>query len=209
MISKRYSSDLLSQDRRLPTLDALRGFALFGIMFVNMTWFTGFAVLSPEQRQQLGTETIDQVTYWLIEVLVAGKFWTIFAFLFGTGAAIQFSKYQNDVLTWKRLYLRRVVILFLLGFAHAVLLWFGDIVGLYAAVGWIVLLMVNRSGKVSLILGLAFLAAPILQMAIQLLLHQYWGDPHATDPGHGPMEMLPAFSTGSYSSVLAANWQFL
>ncbi len=60
---------------RIDLLDALRGFALLGIMFVNMTWFTGYAVLSPEQRAALGSPVIDNIVGLLIQVLVGDKFW--------------------------------------------------------------------------------------------------------------------------------------
>ena len=57
---------------RIDLLAALRGFALLGIMFVNMTWFTGFAVLGVEQRAELGTAAIDAVTYWVVHFAVDG-----------------------------------------------------------------------------------------------------------------------------------------
>ena len=51
----------IEQSERLAVLDFLRGFALFGIMFVNMTWFTGFAVMSAAERQQFRTAGLDGV----------------------------------------------------------------------------------------------------------------------------------------------------
>ena len=70
---------------RIASIDVLRGFALLGIMFVNMTWFTGFAVLGPDERTALGTGQIDAVTAWLVHFAVDGKFWSLFALLFGVG----------------------------------------------------------------------------------------------------------------------------
>ncbi len=195
---------------RLQLLDVIRGFALFGIMFVNMTWFTGFAVLSPEQRENLGTERVDEVINWMIEIFVAGKFWTIFAFLFGVGVALQFSRQRdNDQKNFMGHYVRRLSVLLLLGLAHAVFLWFGDIVSLYAASGFVLLIFVSRSKKTALIWGAILLVAPMLQMAIWLLIHNLTADANAQDPGHGPAELLQFFATGSYSEAFAANWAFL
>lgn len=201
---------------RIQLLDAVRGFALFGIMFVNMTWFTGFAVLSSQQKNALGTARIDEVTNWLIEVFIAGKFWTIFAFLFGVGAAIHFQRFESKLQNsesasraFKRLYIRRLVALLLIGLLHAILIWFGDIVSLYAASGFALLFFINRPKRSALHWGCVLMLAPILQLGILLFIDQ-WVD--AVNPqvhGHGPAELLPYFASGSYRDVLLANWAFL
>lgn len=199
----------LKSTDRIVALDAIRGFALFGIMFVNMTWFTGFAVLSPEQRKGLGTERIDEIVYWLVHVLVDGKFWSIFAFLFGVGVAIQYRRSQKSGQQFTGLFVRRLSILLSIGLAHAAFLWFGDIVSLYAAAGFVLLIFVARSDRTVLIWGGILLVAPILQMAIWLVVHLLTGDPNARDPGHGPGELLYLFGEGSYVQVFSANWEFL
>ena len=86
------NANLPATNERNGLLDALRGFALFGIMFVNITWFSGYAVLSAEQRSALGTETIDTIVAWLVHVAVDSKFWSLFALLFGLGFAIQLER---------------------------------------------------------------------------------------------------------------------
>ncbi len=194
---------------RIVLLDTIRGFALFGIMFINMTWFTGFAVLSNAQRERLGTLEIDETVNWLVEVLVAGKFWTIFAFLFGVGIAIQFERQGSSPRQFKRQFVRRIFFLLLMGLGHAIFLWFGDIVSLYAAAGIIVLFFISRSASSALIWGLILLVAPIAQLALWLFFYSFTEVADATDPGHGPAALLPVFGSGSYREVFAANWQFL
>src|SRR5690606_27392931 len=70
--------------QRLPLLDVLRGFALPGIALMNIEWFT-------RPPGELGdgvpaqAEGLEYATGWLVHVLVQGKFWLLFALLFGAG----------------------------------------------------------------------------------------------------------------------------
>ena len=196
---------------RLRLLDAMRGFALLGILFVNLTWFTGFAVLSPEERVALGTESIDAIVYWLINVLVDSKFWTLFALLFGVGIAIQSERAQQRGVAFAPLFVRRMLILLLIGLAHAVFIWFGDIVSLYAFVGLGLLLFLRCDERRLLGWGLALVLSPIAVSGAWLAVHLATVDPAApaVNPGHGPAEMLARFSAGTYLQALDANWQFL
>src|SRR4051794_24069374 len=70
---------------RYPVLDVLRGFALLGILLVNMEDFsaTNVAGLAPVWSDQP-----DQVVNWLLRFAAEGKFRALFAFLFGIGFAL-------------------------------------------------------------------------------------------------------------------------
>lgn len=196
---------------RIVVLDALRGFALFGILFVNMTWFTGYAVLSPEQRQALGTAGIDGVVSWLIQFLVNNKFWSLFALLFGIGAAVQYDRAKTRGDAFERLFARRVAVLLFIGLLHAVFIWFGDIISLYAVAGFAILLFRRWSGRAILICAAVCLVAPIVQGGVWLAIDQMVRDPSAArvDPGYGPGELLVYFGSGTYAEAFKANWAFL
>jgi len=79
----------VSTQERVRLLDALRGFAILGILLANMLLFSGYFFLSSESVAQLGTATADHIAVFLIDVLVDGKFYSLFSFLFGVGFAIQ------------------------------------------------------------------------------------------------------------------------
>ncbi|MCZ6816860.1 MAG: DUF418 domain-containing protein, partial [Planctomycetota bacterium] len=200
---------------RIALLDGLRGFALLGILFVNMTWFTGFAVLSSEQRIALGTSGVDAVVYWLIHCLIDGKFWSLFALLFGAGAAVQMARSEARSKArggrFRPFYLRRLTVLLVVGLAHGVLVWFGDIVGIYAVVGFAMLFFVRCSDRAVLAWAAVCMAAPIVQGGIWLVAYQSAGATAvpAIDPGHGPAELLGSFGGGGYWEAFAANWAFL
>ncbi|THF86457.1 DUF418 domain-containing protein [Deinococcus sp. KSM4-11] len=112
--------------RRSPLPDVLRGVALAGILIVNMQDFAGF-----REWTQTGPDRVAQV---ITDTLANGRFISIFAMLFGWGAAGLIAR-QGP---WT--FLRRHAVLLAVGAAHYVLVWHGDIISLYALLGVLVLL---------------------------------------------------------------------
>lgn len=117
--------------QHIPQLDALRGFALFGILIVNAPFFfapdgnfgTYFLQTFPGWQNRLA----EFVTSWLFD----GKFILIFSFLFGWGLHTQMGRGPS----FAPCYFRRLLGLFLIGLAHAVFLFVGDILVTYAILG--------------------------------------------------------------------------
>ncbi len=210
MIDSNGALPTRSEDRIL-LLDVLRGFALFGILFVNMTWFTGYAVIGADERAALGTQGIDSVTAFLIHVFVDSKFWSLFALLFGVGFAIQCRRAAARDAAFAPYFSRRMIILLAIGLLHAVFIWFGDIVSLYAATGLVLLVFCRASDRAVLRWAIIGLLLPVLVSAGWLAAELMSGpqDAPAVDPGHGPAELLVYFGGGTYAEVLSANWAFL
>jgi uncharacterized protein len=71
---------------RLDLLDALRGFALCGILIANLEGFTGAYLLSPPE---LSAQPIARAILFLNNWLIEGKFYALFSMLFGIGFALQ------------------------------------------------------------------------------------------------------------------------
>ncbi|MFO7538746.1 MAG: DUF418 domain-containing protein [Chloroflexota bacterium] len=124
---------------RIQIIDSLRGFALLGILLVNMALFINpiYKVLFPLPPD---TPLMDQVVSWLIRLLAEGKFYPLFSLLFGLGFAIQFGRAQERNRRIVPLYMRRMFFLLLIGAAHAFLVWTGDILILYALLGFLLIL---------------------------------------------------------------------
>ena len=124
---------------RIQIIDSLRGFALLGILLVNMALFINpiYEVLFP-----LGPEAswLDRAADWLIRLLAEGKFYSLFSLLFGLGFAIQFGRAQERNTSIVPLYMRRMFFLLLFGMAHAFLIWTGDILIIYALLGFVLIL---------------------------------------------------------------------
>jgi uncharacterized protein len=139
---------------RLLLMDALRGFALLGILLMNIEFFS-----RPMHDFTAGlgaTEGADGLAGWIVYVFVQGKFWVLFSLLFGMGFALMRERLEADGRPFARLYLRRTLALAAIGVAHIVLLWPGDILLAYALTALCLMLFMPLSGRWLWILGLLF-----------------------------------------------------
>ena len=118
---------------RIPALDVLRGIAVAGILFANVLVFFGLVFLPAERAAALPTAEADVVVRFLERVLVEGKFYSIFSLLFGIGFGLQLARGGEAALPRFR---RRLRILLAIGAIHAFLIWSGDILMLYALLGF-------------------------------------------------------------------------
>jgi len=117
---------------RLIAIDALRGFAVFGILVVNILFF---AVPIPWISSAHWTGPADRVAMFVIEVFFTAKFYTTFAILFGFGFGLQMIRAEIADRPFLRIYVRRILFLLLIGILHASLIWYGDILHVYALLG--------------------------------------------------------------------------
>ena len=120
---------------RLRTLDGLRGFALLGILLVNILYWSGWALMSPAQQVELAGEDGRRAFGFIERLLLDGKFYTLFSLLFGIGCALQLRRLGAEGHDGTRIYLRRMAVLLAIGWAHTLLVWDGDILVLYALLG--------------------------------------------------------------------------
>lgn len=154
---------------RIQLLDALRGFAVCGILLVNMPVFMGYYYLTPPQQATLPFAVADKITMLLIHFFVEGKFYTIFSLLFGIGFAVQLLRAEEKGNSFLPHYLRRLSVLFLIGLAHLLLLWTGDILVAYALTGFVLLLFRRKSNRILLIWAVVLLWLPVVQYALVLI----------------------------------------
>ena len=73
---------------RIELLDALRGFALFGILLANILYWSGWGAMTEEQRIAFAGAEAVTWQYRFHHLLMDGKFYTIFSLLFGVGFAL-------------------------------------------------------------------------------------------------------------------------
>lgn len=153
----------MSQPRQaLP--DQLRGFALLGIIVVNMP----FLAVSNVGTWELQLSNLsDKVVAFLIVALAQGKFYLLFAFLFGYSLTLILKSSSTNSINR---YLRRLIGLAVLGAGHAYLFFIGDILMSYALLGLVLLLFIGRSTRTvlfasafSYFIGLALLALVFLE----------------------------------------------
>ena len=79
----------IEPQKRIEMLDILWGFALLGILFNNILFFSGYGFLNQEQ---FSTYKLDHRLYQLLDIVITGKFMTLFSLLFGAGFYIQIKK---------------------------------------------------------------------------------------------------------------------
>ncbi|NOJ92180.1 DUF418 domain-containing protein [Corallococcus coralloides] len=149
----------VDSSERLALLDTLRGFALCGVFISNvMVWFSGRVFLPREQTLAAmnNASLADTVAWQAYVFLVAGKFITLFSFLFGLGFAVQLGRAEARGTSITPLYVRRLGVMLVLGLSHLFLIWYGDILSTYAVLGFGLLLFRGRSERTLLVCALLF-----------------------------------------------------
>ncbi len=132
---------------RIARIDALRGLAVFGILLVNLWSYTWgyeslrYGILPPD------ASLFDVAAIAFTAFFAEQKFYPIFAFLFGASAMLIAQSIHARTGRWseaQRLYKRRLWWLLACGVLHGALIWFGDILTLYALVAfWVLLGMIG------------------------------------------------------------------
>ncbi len=185
---------------RITEVDIVRGFALFGVLLVNMYGFGADSIA--------WNAPLDQLAFTIMHVFFDSKSWTLFCMLFGFGFAVQLQRADARGLPILPTSLRRLAVLFAFGAVHT-LLYDGDILMLYAELG-LGLLVVRRLPTRGLLL-----------LAVGLML--VFPAAHLATPGRQPggMEEIESvadaraqleleksthvYVTGSLSEVVAYN----
>ncbi|MGL5563560.1 MAG: DUF418 domain-containing protein [Tannerellaceae bacterium] len=139
------------QKERITVIDALRGFALLGVILIHMVQHYGIfsgprAVLYPQ---------VDSIVSWIAANLIMGRFINIFAFLFGLSFFIQMDRAKQKGVDFRKRFVWRMFILFLIGVIGN-LFYTGDILSIYACFGVLMVWLYRYKNKVLLVL-VAFL----------------------------------------------------
>lgn len=192
---------------RITLLDALRGFALLGIVLYNVEALSGFAFLTPDMRQALPLSRFDPALEFFRYAFLEAKFYSLFSLLFGVGFAVFRNRAERRDADFPALFRRRLWVLFAIGLAHSVLVWFGDILHVYALGGFVLLALRDRSERVLLRTAIALLVAPLALYLVFYLVRM--PDPFAAAASSGSGDVLGgirrALAQGSYPEVVQTN----
>lgn len=124
-------------------IDALRGFALFGILLVNIQSFL-YGATNPIGYLEPDAVWLDRAVLFATAAFVNVKFMPLFAMLFGVGFSFLYAKLKVMTSEPRRIYRRRMLFLFVFGMLHGAFFYFGDITQMYAVAGLVLLLYVDR-----------------------------------------------------------------
>ncbi len=123
--------------QRAPIIDALRGFALFGILAVNIQ-SAAWGVGGPTLGEFDSTSRIaDYFAVLFTAFFLQAKFYPIFCFCFGYGLAVQVRGWKWRGENSAQRLNRRLGFMWAMGLLHGFFLWFGDILASYALAGWL------------------------------------------------------------------------
>ncbi|MDH5823694.1 DUF418 domain-containing protein [Luteimonas sp. RD2P54] len=188
-------------ESRLVLLDALRGFALFGVLLVNLKSLSLYGLLPKAQRHALPSAAFDRAADLATSVLVDGTAITLFSILFGVGFAMQMQRGDGRPGRVQR-YVRRLLVLLAIGLAHAWLLWWGDILRYYAILGLALLPFARVSPRLLAVAGVVTVVA--LPLALQPVVPQLL--PPQIGSAESAARSLAAFGSERWSDMFAGNF---
>ena len=140
---------------RIEALDVIRGFALIGVLLMNIEFFNRYTGDS-SMGMAPGLSGANLWFSYFVQYFVTGKFWTIFSMLFGMGFAVMLTRAEAAQRSFLGPYVRRIIALAVFGALHYVLLWNGDILFGYAATAAGLLIVLYGRGKYILLGIVAF-----------------------------------------------------
>jgi uncharacterized protein len=178
------------QSDRIVSLDVLRGFAVLGILVMNIQDFSmiGSAYFNPNTYGDLSG--LNHLVWLLSHVLADTKFLTIFSMLFGAGIVLMAQRMESRGRKPAPVHYRRMLVLLFFGLAHGWLLWSGDILYAYAMCGFLVYMFRRRKPKTLLALGIAGVAITSALGLVTQATMAYWPPESLAEMAHwwGPTE---------------------
>lgn len=161
MQTNKMSSDV-GVNKRITVVDALRGFALLGVILMHMLQHFGvFSGVRPEESQ---FPMLDEAIQWLSQNVIMGRFINIFAFLFGLSFFIQMNSAAKKGVDFRKRFLWRMVILFVIGMIGNCF-FSADILSIYALFGVIMVFLFPLKNKALVIIAsLILLGTPRVLM---------------------------------------------
>jgi uncharacterized protein len=183
------------EPQRILGLDVLRGLAIFGIYMVNMQFFA-LPFMHIFGYGELADATLrEQVAWGVVKVFFEFKFISLFSLLFGMGLAMQLMRASAAGRSFAPLHLRRMGVLAVFGLLHGLLLWYGDILFLYAIVGTFLLLLLPLPPRTLLIIAAISIGLSVVLAtgcgSIQVMAKQMQGQA-AGPPAAGATGVDPA-----------------
>jgi uncharacterized protein len=195
-VSSFLLSQPVGQTERYRHLDVLRGFAFFGVLLVNLLTLFRVSlfqhILEPHTHAGWANHVVDVAVAAFVEF----KAFTLFAFLFGVGIAIQAERRVDA--TW--FLVRRFLVLMGFGVVHMFLIWNGDILMLYAGCGLMMAGAIRWSPRILAALGMVAVAAP-------LFVPLGFGFPGEQALRAHVAEANRVYGHGGYFEIVAFRWK--
>ena len=144
---------IIDSKQRIVSLDVIRGFAILGILFMNIQSFSmiGQAYQNPTAYGDLSGLN---KWVWIISHFIADqKFMSIFSMMFGASIIMITQRTEQKKQSSVRIHYRRNLWLLVIGLVHAYLIWYGDILAPYAVCSFFIFPFRKLSPKILFISG--------------------------------------------------------
>jgi len=185
----------------------LRGFALLGILLVNALYMAG-----PHAEAGGGSPhgpQADAVAEWLVTALFGAKFYLLFSFLFGYSFTLQRAAAERTASALAPRHLRRLGCLFLLGLAHGVLLFPGDVLMVYAVLGLVLFALRDVTSRTALWTAACLVVCTAACLMVWGWFTVAYAEPVTTKALTDAIESAASARRGSPGSVVESNVRWL
>jgi uncharacterized protein len=140
---------------RFFAVDVLRGFALLGILAMNIVGFGWPEAAYEDPFRGGGFEGLNRGVWFGNHLFFEAKMMTIFSMLFGAGLVLMDQRAEKRGAKIRGIYYRRVLWLLVIGLIHSYLIWWGDILVLYAECGLFLYFFRNLRPWTLIVLGIS------------------------------------------------------
>jgi uncharacterized protein len=205
-IFKTNSHCMLVQTNRQPLLDVFRGFAIFGIFFINITIMHSMMMYQDGYHAQF-QDGISELIKRILQLFFYNKFFPIFSFLFGLGLSMQMAAKINQGKSYIGFFSRRMLLLFLFGMAHMTFLWSGDVIHLYAALGVLCLFFIRLKAKTLMALAILTLAFPFYDNAAIGFSELFSPALDSALLSYGEQGVIDTLTQGNYADAIMLRWR--
>ena len=154
-------SQPINLKNRIHSLDLIRGFAVLGILIMNITSFSQISMAYMNPTIGAGLEGYNQYFHGFNYIFADTRFMSIFSILFGAGVVLFTQRIEAKARRVVALHYKRMFWLLIFGLIHAYFIWAGDILVAYAICGSLVFFFRKKSIRTLLIMAVILFLIPI------------------------------------------------
>lgn len=147
---------------RLKTLDAVRGFAVMGILLLNIVDFGLPAYAYVDPHYYGGADGANWWTWASAYVVADGKMRGLFTMMFGASTVLIAERAVAAGESAARVHYARMATLFAIGMVHAYLIWSGDVLVLYSLCGAVAFVAWRWRTRLLLTIGIGLMALKLV-----------------------------------------------
>ena len=155
-------SQPINLKNRIHSLDLIRGFAVLGILIMNITSFSQISMAYMNPTIGAGLEGYNQYFHGFNFIFADTRFMSIFSMLFGAGVVLFTQRIEAKGKRVAALHYKRMFWLLLIGIIHTYFIWIVDILVAYAICGCLVFFFRKKSTRTLFILAIILFLIPII-----------------------------------------------